>query len=185
MRWRFIGAYTLKGAITAVRVEGVDVYSHIDEWKPSGMVIGLADPLYPNQRQRLEVWRLMADGRNVYFAAAEFTNGVWGTFIQDFSDVRPPVTALQCEHLADFEQEVLSRGLSPTFAGQAWSEAGYWVYFGCLFDFAAIRKRRAFADCVIDRGTHDGQEAGFLCTECATGVMGRHPHAAQGQPVYR
>jgi len=188
MRWRFLGAYPLKGTVEVVRVQGVDVYSHIDDWMAAGVVIGLADPLYPNQRNRLDVWRLTLDGREVQFAAGEFTNGVWGTYVLDDTEGRPPVTESLCEHLAGFEREVLSRGLKPSFPGQAWSKAGFWVYFDCQFDFEAIHKRYRFDDCVIDYehlGTHDGQEAGFVCMECATAIMGHHPEMARNKLVYR
>jgi hypothetical protein len=34
------------------------------------------------------------------------------------------------------------------------------------------------------RGTHDGQEAGFVCSEHQDGVMGVHPDYCRGVPSF-
>lgn len=84
-----------------------------------------------------------------------------------------------CEHLAPVEAELRARGVRGTFRGQAWSEnCREWVYFDCVLDRAGLRRRFALAPCVVDhehRGTHDGQEAGFVCTQHHDGIMGRLP----------
>jgi hypothetical protein len=95
-----------------------------------------------------------------------------------------------CEHLSALEQQMLSAGLRVTFRGQAWSRnCREWVYFDCLLDRAAIRERIEFASCVKDHehlGTHDGQEAGFVCEECHDAVMGVHRQSWRpSTPVYR
>lgn len=89
-----------------------------------------------------------------------------------------------CEHLAELERELISAKTPVTFRGQAWSRnCREWVYFDCVLDRAALRARLSFPACVEDHehlGTHDGQEAGFVCTACYDGVMGRHPKGAAG-----
>jgi hypothetical protein len=51
-----------------------------------------------------------------------------------------------------------------------------WVYFDCFIDTESVRCTFDLADCVqehVHRGTHDGQERGFVCSECYDGIMGR------------
>jgi hypothetical protein len=41
--------------------------------------------------------------------------------------------------------------------------------------------------CVVEHehlGTHDGQEAGFVCTVHQDGIMGAHPKHSKGIPTY-
>jgi hypothetical protein len=83
-----------------------------------------------------------------------------------------------CEHLSHLEAEIMAQGIKETFRGQAWSKnCREWVYFDCFFDNQLLRRRLAFSACVVDhehRGTHDGQESGFVCTECHDAIMGIH-----------
>ncbi|MDZ4690174.1 hypothetical protein [Terricaulis sp.] len=94
-----------------------------------------------------------------------------------------------CEHLSALERELIAAGVEETSRGQAWSEnCREWVYFKCVLDLVALRSRFAFGPFVeehVHRGTHDGTEAGFVCTACKDAVMGRHPDLAGGAPVYR
>ena len=84
-----------------------------------------------------------------------------------------------CEHLADLERELIAASIPVTFRGRAWTEnCREWVYFGCRLDRPALRARLGFPECVRDHehvGTHDGQEAGFVCASCRDAVMGVHP----------
>lgn len=84
-----------------------------------------------------------------------------------------------CEHLAALEKELIAAGVAVTYRGQAWSRnCREWVYFECVLDRNALRRRLPFADCVQEHehyGTHDGTEAGFVCLTCHDAVMGRHP----------
>src|SRR5258708_4523079 len=86
-----------------------------------------------------------------------------------------PVT---CEHLRALEQAILARGIRETFRGQAWSSnCRQWGYFDCYIDTAAVRGGLDLADSVHDhshRGTHNGQEQGFVCVECHDGIMGQY-----------
>jgi hypothetical protein len=94
-----------------------------------------------------------------------------------------------CEHLSALECEVLARGVKETYRGQTWSRnCREWVYFECCFDLAALRTRLDFQACVVDhihRGTHDGSEAGFVCSQCWDAIMGAHPTNAAGLLAYR
>ena len=94
-----------------------------------------------------------------------------------------------CEHLAPLERELLTAGLPVSFRGQAWTEqCREWVYFQCYLDRPAIRRRLALTECIRDHdhlGTHDGQEAGFVCAFCHDGIMGVHSSYAAGVRVFR
>ena len=83
---------------------------------------------------------------------------------------------MTCEHLRDLENAMIAAGLKETFRGQAWSKnCREWVYFDCFIDAAAVRQKFTLAPCVNDhahRGTHDGQERGFVCSACWDAVMG-------------
>lgn len=71
---------------------------------------------------------------------------------------------------------MLAAGIKATFRGQAWSKnCREWVYFECYIDAAGVRQNFVLADCVKEhshRGTHDGQESGFVCRQCWDGIMG-------------
>lgn len=88
---------------------------------------------------------------------------------------------MTCEHLIELEKAIAAAGFRETFRGAAWSgNCREWVYFDCVLPTDAIRSAFDFADCVKDhvhRGTHDGQEAGFVCEIHKDGVMGLHPDA--------
>jgi hypothetical protein len=93
-----------------------------------------------------------------------------------------------CEHLRKLEEDIIAAGIAETARGQLWSEnCREWVYFDCFIDRERVEARYDFAECVKyheHRGTHDGCEAGFECTECKDGVMGVHECHAEGRPVF-
>jgi hypothetical protein len=74
-----------------------------------------------------------------------------------------------------------------TFRGHAWSNnCREWVYFDCFIDTASARKKFAFVPCVSEhahRGTHDGEERGFVCSTCWDGIMGAY-EARPGGTVF-
>ena len=88
-----------------------------------------------------------------------------------------------CEHLAELEQALLAANIPITFRGQPWtSNCHEWVYFACWLDRPVIRSQFTLADCVHDHdhlGTHDGQEAGLVCSVCHDAIMG----AARGVSI--
>jgi hypothetical protein len=94
-----------------------------------------------------------------------------------------------CEHLTPLEHELHAAVIQETFRGQAWSSNCHeWVYFACFLDRPTIRARMQLAECVKEhehRGTHDGQEAGFVCAACNDAIMGVHPSEAGKVVVFR
>ena len=94
-----------------------------------------------------------------------------------------------CEHLAQLEFDLQTSSFAETYRGRPWSRnCREWVYFDCVLDRAALRRRLRLADCVTDHqhlGTHDGAEAGFVCTIHDDAVIGLHPEAARDAPVHR
>lgn len=83
-----------------------------------------------------------------------------------------------CEHLQRLEQDLKQAGFKETYRGQPWStNCREWIYFDCLLDLVALRARLRLPEIVIDhvhRGTHDGSEAGFVCTCRWDAIMGAH-----------
>ncbi len=94
-----------------------------------------------------------------------------------------------CEHLIALEREILAHGIAETYRGQAWSQnCREWVYVDCVLDVASLRARFTFDPCVEDhehRGTHDGSEAGLVCSLHQDAIMGLHPAQPAGRPIYR
>jgi hypothetical protein len=92
-----------------------------------------------------------------------------------------------CEHLAPLEQALLLRNFTVTSRGQAWSKnCREWVYFDCFLDIPAIQAHVRLPECVTThshRGTHDGQELGFVCTLCNDAIMGLY-EPVPGKPVF-
>ncbi len=86
---------------------------------------------------------------------------------------------MTCQHLTSIIKLATDQGIPITFQGIPWSKVtGVWVYFNCLFDQEKISKSIVLPNCVSWHehiGTHDGSEAGFVCSSCGTGVMGVHP----------
>ena len=86
---------------------------------------------------------------------------------------------MTCEHLNRLEQAIAAAGFEETFRGAAWSKnCREWVYFDCVLPSDAVRIAFGRAECVRDhahRGTHDGQESGFVCEVHKDGIMGHHP----------
>lgn len=95
---------------------------------------------------------------------------------------------MTCEHLIDLENALIADGIKETFRGEAWGRnCREWVYFDCILDLPALRKRFSLPPCVKDHehlGTHDGCEQGFYCSQCYDGIMGVHPKQAE-RKVFR
>ncbi len=83
-----------------------------------------------------------------------------------------------CEHLLALENELVKMEIKETFRGQVWSKnCREWVYYDCYLDRESLRKRMDINECVKDHehlGTHDGQEAGFVCEIHKDAIMGVH-----------
>lgn len=82
-----------------------------------------------------------------------------------------------CEHLREFDAELVARGIPLTYRGQAWSRnCREWAYYTCYIDLAAVRARLNFPPCVVAQVNDDprsGEERGFACEEHHDAVMGR------------
>ena len=93
-----------------------------------------------------------------------------------------------CKHLREIEAALIAAGIAETFRGKAWSlNCREWVYFDCSLDRKSLRRRLTIPECVHDhdhRGTHDGQEAGFVCVQCQDGVMGVHQAFRKGYRTF-
>lgn len=93
-----------------------------------------------------------------------------------------------CEHLQPLEAALHTANIRETFRGQAWSSnCREWVYFDCILNLPLLRQRFALPDFVKDhihRGTHDGQEAGFVCERCQDAIMGNHPGVPYDAPTF-
>jgi len=96
---------------------------------------------------------------------------------------------MTCEHLIELECAIQAAGIEETFRGAAWSQnCREWVYFNCVLPTTAIRDAFRLAACVKDHahfGTHDGQEAGFVCEVHQDAVMGHHPGARSDASTFR
>lgn len=94
---------------------------------------------------------------------------------------------MTCEHLRALEDAIIAAGIKETFRGQPWSKnCREWVYFDCYIDAAGVRRHFALADCVKEhshRGTHDGQESGFVCSLCHDGIIGEY-EPRTGLPIF-
>ena len=93
-----------------------------------------------------------------------------------------------CEHLRPLEEVLLQAGIEETFRGKAWSEnSREWVYFNCVLPLEDLQQHLSFPDCVqvhSHNGTHSGSESGFVCSIHDDGIMGIHPSAMKGAPVF-
>jgi hypothetical protein len=96
---------------------------------------------------------------------------------------------MTCEHLVALEQALIAAGFRETSRGQAWSQnCREWVYFDCYLPAQLVREKFGLAECVEDhmhRGTHDGQESGFVCSVHHDGIMGHHPDAGVKAEIFR
>jgi hypothetical protein len=94
-----------------------------------------------------------------------------------------------CEHLAGLDNELREKEIKEIFRGQSWTaNCREWVYYDCVLDLEAIRRRHSFPDFVIPHINTDeksGTEAGFVCERCQDGIMGILPAAGRGKVIVR
>lgn len=94
-----------------------------------------------------------------------------------------------CEHLRALDEALQAAGIRETYRGQAWTErCREWVYYDCYLERGLLRGRFGLDACVVDHehyGTHDGREAGLVCTLHCDGLMGLHPRDSKpGAPTF-
>lgn len=73
--WKFVG-HCFDG--DHFEIEGINVWSA--GWQPTGERATIGDPLYTWQAHNFTVYTLTRDGKEIEFAAGEFSNTVWGFF---------------------------------------------------------------------------------------------------------
>ena len=92
-----------------------------------------------------------------------------------------------CEHLAPLESAMIARGMRETYRGRPWSmNCREWVIFDCYINAKAVRQIMTLPECVQEhshRGTHDGEESGFVCHQCWDAIIGYY-EAKPGQPNF-
>ena len=58
---------------------GVNIFDC--DWQPTRKRVKVQDPIY-HQDHTFEVWQVEIDGQIHRFAAGEFSNGVWGFYLE-------------------------------------------------------------------------------------------------------
>ena len=100
----------------------------------------------------------------------------------------PLIDIMICEHLRPLEQAIAARGIRETWRGKPWSlNCREWVFFDCYIDTDGLRQSFPLPACITahaHRGTHDGEERGFVCSECQDAIMGRY-EAGPGVVIFR
>lgn len=96
---------------------------------------------------------------------------------------------LTCAHLNALERDLRTSGVRIELETKDWNDkgAGFWVYFRAGIERDATRARfvfPAFVEWHEWDGRVGGQEAGFSCTRCKSGVMGMHPNYWDGLPRF-
>lgn len=93
-----------------------------------------------------------------------------------------------CEHLRALENEILAAGLKETYRGQPWSmNCREWIFVDGYLDIDAIAAKQTLPASVrphAHRGTHDGEERGFVCDLCHDGIMGLY-EPRPNRPIFR
>lgn len=81
-----------------------------------------------------------------------------------------------CTHLEKLEEYIFSLRIKVLTEGRYWGDdCGYFLYFDCVLNKESLTKRFNFKYPVEFEewdGLSAGQEAGFYCRECKTGVVG-------------
>jgi hypothetical protein len=93
-----------------------------------------------------------------------------------------------CDHLRPLEQAIIACGIRETNRGKVWSlNCREWVYYHCFIDTSAVVQSLTLPACVVEyahRGTHDGQERGFICNQCHDAVIGIY-EPMPGFPIFK
>jgi hypothetical protein len=92
--------------------------------------------------------------------------------------------AVSCAHLAALEAFLRGEGIPVQSEGGSWwsRQSGGWIAFECYLS-PSLRDRFRLPEFVAyeaSDGKAAGQEAGFRCARCESGVMGVHPAYAAG-----
>ena len=94
-----------------------------------------------------------------------------------------------CSHLQALEQELREASIPLQYEGKSWwkSSLGMWLYFHCFLDEASLRRRFKLPE-FVSYSEYDGhvagQEAGFVCSNCESAIMGVHRDYAQDVKLF-
>ena len=75
MAWK----YETFGPDGQCKLFGVNIFDY--DWQTTGKRVKVKDPIY-HQDHTFEVWQVEIDGQNYRFAAGEFSNCVWGFYLE-------------------------------------------------------------------------------------------------------
>lgn len=76
MAWK----YEIAGQEGQCKLFGVNIFDY--RWLATGNKVEVKDPIY--QREHIfMIWQVEIDGQIYQFAAGEFSNGVWGFYLQE------------------------------------------------------------------------------------------------------
>ena len=75
MAWKF----ETVGPDGQCKLFGVNIFDY--DWQPTGRRVKVQDPLY-HQDHTFEVWQVEINGQIRRFAAGEFSNCVWGFYLE-------------------------------------------------------------------------------------------------------
>ena len=79
MNWKFLKAIS-EGQ--ALQIDGVDVWPY-EKWEAEkGAVAEVKDPIY-KQDFKFTVYRVQSGEYSIRFAAGEFSNGIWGFYVEE------------------------------------------------------------------------------------------------------
>ncbi|MEQ1737013.1 MAG: GNAT family N-acetyltransferase [Rhodoglobus sp.] len=74
--WRAVGV-VLDG--DSIDLDGMNPWQH--GWRSTGEMVWMRHPSYPTQLHDVSEYRIVAEGREVRFAAGELSNNVWGFYL--------------------------------------------------------------------------------------------------------
>ena len=77
-KWKYIS----HGSEFDLVISGVKIFEHFYEWKKMGEVAEVEDPLYHDTKM-WTVYTLDIDGVTTRFATGEFSNGIWGLYLEE------------------------------------------------------------------------------------------------------
>lgn len=60
---------------------GINIFDY--KWNDTGKKVVVSDPLY-GQKYNFSVYKVFIDGKEYEFAAGEFSNCIWGFYIQKY-----------------------------------------------------------------------------------------------------
>jgi hypothetical protein len=75
------GSWAVLGIVVegeSISIGDVNLWDH--HWQPLKADVYLPHPAYPQQKHRLDIYRIESGGRTILFAAGEVSAGVWAFY---------------------------------------------------------------------------------------------------------